>query len=369
MARAPTRSVRRRTIGTAYASNIRVGWSIRRAPHSFTPIPNRFLRLGWLSARRALERICREHRPDVIFAHHTGAGGFLAAQLKRRFGVPYVITDHLFSEITDCQNLPARRQTFARIIGGAAASVAVARQMETDIRRIFPDARAQTIHNGSQAPTPAQWSAPRPPAIADKTVVLGAGIFYGNKGFPALVRAWGRIEARFPDAVLRLVGEGDDRPNVEAAVAKLPPNRVQLVGARPHSALMQEMVWADLFALISRHDPFPTVMLEALAAAKPLVWPDDSGINDVLVEGIHGHKVPPHDEAATARALADLLENPAQRAQMSRASQQLSEQSLTWDANAAAMSALFHQVAGSREQVAGRRVERPRIGCTLRPDP
>ena len=308
--------------------------------------PEPFLRLGWISARRALERAVRGHKPDVVFAHHTGASGYLAAQLKRRLGVPYVVTDHLFSEITDCEDLPARRHTFARILGGAAASVAVAKRMENDVRRLFPQARAITIHNGSQAPTQAQWQKRRPPEIEGVTVILGAGIFYSNKGFPALVRAWGAIEARFPDAVLRLVGEGADRANIEAEIAKLPAHRVQMVGALGHAELMQEMVWADIFALISRDDPFPTVLLEALAAAKPLVWPDDSGINDVLVDGRHGFKVPPHDEGATARALAALLEDPERRDEMARASKALSQQSLTWDANAAAMSALFREVAG-----------------------
>ena len=307
------------------------------------------LRLGWLSARRALERAVREHKPDVIFAHHTGANGYLAAQLKRRFGVPFVITDHLFSELTDCETMPARRHTFDKIIKRAAKMVAVARRMEVDTKRVFPFADTVTIHNGAPVPTPAQWSAPRPPAIEGVTVILSAGILYGSKGFPALVRAWGQIESRFPEAILRIVGEGDDRPNVEAAIAELKlENRVQMVGALGHAELMQEMVWADIFALISRGDPFPTVILEALAAAKPLVWPDDSGVNDVLQDGVHGLKVPPHDIEQTARALEKLLLDKDGRAQMGRAAQQLSAQKLTWDANAAAMSALFHQVAARR---------------------
>ena len=118
-----------------------------------------------------------------------------------------------------------------------------------------------------------------------------------------------------------------------------------MVGALSHDDLMQEMVWADIFALISEGDPFPTVILEALAAAKPLVWPDDSGVNDVLQDGVHGFKVPPHDVDATAAALEKILSDDALRARLSRAARELSEQKLTWDANAAIMSELFHEVA------------------------
>ena len=310
--------------------------------------PEAFLRLGWLSVRRALERVVREFRPDVIFVHHTGANGYLAMQLERRFGVPYVITDHLFSDIAYCAEMPARYRTFARIIRRAARMVGVAQRMEDDTKRIFPFAKTVTVHNGAQTPAAAQLCAPRPPELRGKRVVLGASILYASKGFVPLVRAWSKIEARFPDAILRIAGDGDDRPNIEATIAKLKlQNRVQMLGALSHADLMQEMVWADLFALISEGDPFPTVILEALAAAKPLVWPDDSGVNDVLSDGVQGFKVPPHSIDQTAAALEKILSDDARRARMSRAASELSEQKLTWDANAAIMSQLFYEVASS----------------------
>ena len=316
-----------------------LGWNYRH--------PEPFLRLGWLSARRELERIVRQYQPDVVFAHHTGANGYLAMHLKRRFGVPYVITDHLFSEITHCETMPARRQTFARIIQRASKMVAVATRMERDTRRVFPFAQTQTVHNGALAPTPAQWSAPRPPEIAGKRVILGASILYPSKGFVPLVCAWSKIEARFPDAILRIVGDGSDRANIEATISELKlGDRVQMVGALPHDDLMQEMVWADIFALISEGDPFPTVILEALAAAKPLVWPDDSGVNDVLEDGVQGFKVPPHDVAATASALEKILSDDELRARLGKSAKELSDGKLTWDANAAMMAQIFREVVG-----------------------
>ncbi len=307
--------------------------------------PEPFLRLGWISVRRELERVVREYQPDVVFAHHTGANGYLAMHLNRRFGVPYVITDHLFSEITDCEIMSARYQMFERVINRSSKMVAVATRMERDTKRIFPRAQTATVHNGAQTPTPAQLSAPRPPEIVGKRVILGASILYPSKGFVALVHAWSKIEARFPNTILRIVGDGSDRPNIEAAIAKLNlEKRVQMAGALSHETLMQEMIWADIFALISRDDPFPTVILEALAAGKPLVWPNDSGINDVLEDGVHGFKVPPHDIAATAAMLEKMLADDELRARLGANAKALSEQKLTWDANAAIMSQIFHEV-------------------------
>ena len=174
-----------------YPSGSHINWNYTH--------PEAALRLGWMSARRALEGIVREFKPDVIFAHHTGANGYLAMHLKRRFGMPYVITDHLFSEISHCETMPARHRTFARIVRRSSRMIAVAKRMEADTKRVFPFAKTTTIHNGAQTPTPAQWNTPRPPELQGKRVVLGASILYASKGFVPLVRAWSKIEARFPD--------------------------------------------------------------------------------------------------------------------------------------------------------------------------
>ena len=308
--------------------------------------PAPFLRLGWQSARSELERIAREFAPDVIFAHHTGANGYLAMHLKQRLGVPYVVTDHLFSEITECETMPARHAMFARIIRDSSRMVAVAARMEADTKRVFPFARTTTIYNGADGPADAQWRAPRPPVLENKTIVLSAGMFSPTKGFPQLVEAWARVAPRFPNAVLRIAGDGALRGEIEAAIERSgAQSSIELLGLLPHERVAQEMVWADVFALISQDEPFGVVFTEAMAARTPLIWPEGSGINEVLRDGENGIRVLPFDVEATARALEHLLADADARAQMGRANRQLWEDQLTWDANAAAMSAIFHQVA------------------------
>ena len=319
-------------------------------PHYRTPEP--FLRLGWISVRRELERIAREFKPDVVFAHHTGANGYLAMHLKRRTGVPYVITDHMFYEITDCETMPARRQTFSRIMKRSSRMVAVAARMERDTKRIFPFAKTQTVYNGADGPADALWKAPRPPELEDKILVFSAGMFAISKGFPQLVEAWARVAPDFPNARLRIAGDGALRPEIELAIAKSGArDSIELLGVVPHERVEQEMIWADAFALISRDEPFGVVFAEAMAARTPLIWPEDSGIGELLIDQTHGYRVPPFDVEATARALQKLLSDATARAQMGQTNRALWQEQLTWDANAAAMSAIFHQVAGERGAV------------------
>ena len=315
------------------------------------PNPEPQLRLGWLSARRVLLRIVRESRPDVIYAHHTGANGYLAERLHRCTGVPYVITDHNFAEISDCEKFPRRRRVFERVMKRAATMVAVASRMEADMKRLFPSARSCTVHNGADPVPEVMKQAPRPPEIADKIVVFSAGMFFEQKAYPLLVRAWGQVAARHPDAVLRIAGDGVQRTLIEQEIrAAGLEKRVQLLGAQPHQRVLQEMAWADVFVLASWNDLFPTVFLEAMAARKPMVWCADSGICDVLRDGEHGYKVPPRDVEAIAAALDRLLADAAARQRMGRAAYELFEANLTWDANARAMRKIFEAACPQRQK-------------------
>src|SRR6202043_450450 len=97
--------------------------------HAFRdPAPQ--MKLAWGSARRSLIKTVERFRPDVIYAHHTAVNGYLAARLKRIFQTPFVVTDHDFAEIAECERFPARKRFFADVISQSSMMVAVASRME-----------------------------------------------------------------------------------------------------------------------------------------------------------------------------------------------------------------------------------------------
>lgn len=309
--------------------------------------PQRQMRFAWRAARGPIYRAVKEHQPDVIYAHHTVPNAYIAARVRDDFGLPYVVTDHCFTEIEDCAEFPRRREFYAQTSAEAFRWVAVSARMEQTIRDLFPGARATTVFNGSDPIPPAFWGTPRPAELTDKLVVLSVGMFYERKGFPLLIEAFARIAAKHPTAILRILGSGKDRPAVEAAAARTGlGDRVQLLGYQPRERILQEMVWADVFALIGWDEPWGVVFSEAMAAGKPILCADDGGIVDVLRDGIHGLTVPPRDVAAAAEALDRLLSDDEGRRRMGGAAKNLLEQSLTWDANARAMVSIFRTACG-----------------------
>ena len=67
--------------------------------------------------------------------------------------------------------------------------------------------------------------------------------------------------------------------------------------------------FTGLFVLPSLWEGMPNAVLEAMAAAKPVVATRVGGVPELVVDGETGILVPPEDSEALARAIADLLQN------------------------------------------------------------
>ena len=138
-------------------------------------------------------------------------------------------------------------------------------------------------------------------------VVLAAGRFATYKNFPMLVRAFAHVTT--PGARLVLMGEGDDRPRIEAEVARLHlGDRVTLTGYQPEPWRYYER--ARCFVSSADSEAFGLVIVEALAYGLPVVSTRTEGPGEILEDGRHGVMTPLRDEMALARAIDAVLSNP-----------------------------------------------------------
>lgn len=297
--------------------------------------PTPYLKLALWSAKKTLISEIENFQPDIIFCHHSLPNGWMVTHLPEQFQRPLFILEHDFDEISDCHSLPKRRHAFAQVANRATGLMAVSQRMEADMRSLFPQATIFTHHNGVELIPVEIENTPCSAEIADKIVILCCAIFAERKGIPLLIEAYAKIAARYPQAILRIIGDGPEADRVRDTVTKLNlQDRVQLLGKQNHDRVLQEMVWADCFALVGWDEPFATVYLEAMAAGKPIICCNDGGINDVIQDEIHGLTVSPKDLEATAKALERMLANPEQRQQMGKEAKNLIERSLTWDVKA-----------------------------------
>lgn len=304
--------------------------------------PTPYLKATWWSAKQELCQLVEQFQPDVIFCHHSLPNGWVVAQLPPHLQRPLFTLDHDFDEIADCHKYPRRRASMQTVANQAWAMLAVADRMKHNLQELFPNTQVLTLHNGIEPIPAVLFNQPRPAALRDKKVILACALFAERKGIPLLVEAFHQIAAAHPDAILRIIGSGPDEEKIRSTVNRLNlGDRVQMPGKLPHSIVLQEMVWADCFALVGWDEPFATVYLEAMAAGIPIICCNDGGINDVIRDGVHGFTVPPRDVIATAKTLDQMLTNDAQRIAMGSQAQRLIHQKLTWDAQAKELVNLF----------------------------
>ena len=150
--------------------------------------------------------------------------------------------------------------------------------------------------------------------------ILSIGRLIEFKGFHHLIAACAELTKRGLAFECEIIGEGPWRPQLEAQIAGANlGERVRLLGALPQEEVLRKLRASDIFALpcvVDRNgasDVFPTVILEAMASAKPVVSTRLAGVPEQIEDGKTGLLVTSGDDAAFAGALARLVTSPELR--------------------------------------------------------
>ncbi|GBQ67714.1 glycosyltransferase [Ameyamaea chiangmaiensis NBRC 103196] len=301
------------------------GFRVETVPmaRSFSP------RAQW-RALRALVRLIRRERPDIVHAHMP-ISGLLARLAARLCGVRCVVyTCHGF-----LFNQPGSRarRWLALVLEWAAGRatdlyLTVSRDEAADARRLHIHPEAIAIGNGRD---PAQFRPDRDARSRVRAelgvpeaqvVIIAVSRLVRHKGYPELLAAMESV----PDAQLWIVGErlatdhgADMGPVLARAAERLGP-RLRLLGYRTDVAAL--LAAADIFTLPSLFEGLPMSIIEAMLTGLPVVATDIRGPREQIVDGQTGFLVPPENASALARALATLVMESALRARMGTAARE-----------------------------------------------
>ena len=153
----------------------------------------------------------------------------------------------------------------------------------------------------------------RQTAPRGRRIVLHIGKYDSNKGQEVLLRAYDRLQQKWPDVDLLFVGaNGGTKPILEAMVSNMGfSEKVNFLVDIPHRDVCRVLQEAELFVLSSRKEAFPLVLLEAGAAGVPVIASRTGGIPEIIQDGKTGVLVTPGDPSQLAERLDELLSNPA----------------------------------------------------------
>lgn len=309
------------------AARLSVLYSDPERPHAL-PLPDPLV-------SRAIRHELSARRYDVVHAHNWIVNSALGP--VTRAGVPLVMTLHDYSHICVTKRLmergrhrcpgPSPRRCLpcaSAHYGAANGAVTLAANVVSARRRAKRVTEAAAVSSAvadAVAVAPDHWLHSAAlharvipnfipddiiideiPATAPDAPLLFVGDLSPDKGVQTLLDAYELLDSPPP---LVLAGR-----TATPDAWRFPPG-AHWAGQLPHEAVVDLFRSARVVVVPSVWaDPCPTVVLEAMAAGRPVVAAASGGILDMVVDGSTGRLVPPGDAPALAEALASVLRDP-----------------------------------------------------------
>jgi len=258
-----------------------------------------------VSAYRQLRQWLKESRPDICqtFLHHANVLGTLAAKSA---GVQHRVAG---IRVAESKAFRCAIEKFA--LRASTTVICVSRAVERFAaeRLGCPAAKLLVIPNGVDAghfsnAEPYHWPDIGWPQNA--IVTLYAGRLHPQKGIELLQAEIDQLAPVGSNQRLLLVGDGPLRSELETWAEKRGPQQVQLLGWRPDIASL--MAASRLIVLPSHYEGMPNVILEAMAAGKPVVCSRVEGSQELLKHDWDQQSFPAGDGVQMARLASRYIE-------------------------------------------------------------
>jgi phosphatidyl-myo-inositol dimannoside synthase len=294
------------------------------------------------SLRRRLDDLLRgPDRPEVVLFGHAAPVGLAGPQVAGQ-GVPYLLLTH------GVEYWLARVPGAAWVLGRAASRAnevfAISSFTAESIRRVVPSTVSVSLlppgvdTERFRPDVDGTWVRERH-AIGDRPLVLCVGRLVPRKGQDVLLRGFGQVRRRVPEARLLLVGDGPLRARLRAMVSAEIADAVVFAGEIADGDLPAYYAAADVFATPCRSrwgglevEGFGIVFMEAAASGVPSVAGRSGGAAEAVVDGRTGLVVDGTDVHAVAEAVAGLLADSERRAEMGRAGRERAVAGYDWRA-------------------------------------
>lgn len=313
--------------------------------------------LTYLAEALYVARRCRALGVEHLHAHFGTNSATVAMLVRALGGPPYSFTVHGPEEFDSPRALALDLK-----VRDAAFAVAISAFGRSQLCRWAEPAawpRIRVVHCGIEPwrfPDAVLAAAPMPEGPLR---LVAVGRLAEQKGQLALVEALARARAAGVEARLVLVGDGEMRGGIEAAIAAAGlGDRITITGWVDEARVRAELAAAHALVMPSFAEGLPMVIMEAMAAGRPVLATWVAGIPE-LVTPETGWLVPAGDADALAAAIAGLAETPRQTlAGMGRAGHARVLARHDIDGEAEKLAALF---AGSIAAARAAGVERPPV--------
>ena len=156
------------------------------------------------------------------------------------------------------------------------------------------------------------------------TKVVAVGRYDFQKNFSKLLQLWARIAPQFPEWTLEIYGDGDQRCQLEQEVKELGISS-SVTLAQPTHKMKEVYLSASIYAMTSRYEGLPMVLIEAQQMGLPIVsFACPCGPRDVIHDGEDGFLIPMGEDDIFLKALSTLMASEEKRVYMGQRAREAS---------------------------------------------
>lgn len=250
--------------------------------------------------------------PDVIHVHSAVWAGWAAYQISRKYGIPYIITEHR-GRFT--LNHPSCRKQvkawfgffLSRIYGNASQVILVGHHLINGLQKYIAadDGRISVIPNGVFTD---RFSLKEHKKNETFSFVSVGGLNY-LKGFDVLLRAFKVLSTNLSSKVrLEIVGDGPEEKNLKNLSNSLGfQDQVVFKGRQSREEVASILRKSDVFVLATRLEAQPVCFIEAMSCGLPIVATE--AVPEEICPDFVGRRVPIDSVDAIASAMKDVFEN------------------------------------------------------------
>ncbi len=279
----------------------------------------------------------KEDGLDHIHVHYASHSALMAYIISRLENISYSITIHSHDVYDNHVMLKQK-------LGRAKFLITISDFNVEYLENLLGEQIREKIHVVHCGVNPNDYK-PLPPQIKSKKKkieILQVGSLHWKKGQTYFLESIHLLSKTLPNLHVRIIGDGPERPNVEARINELGLEKiVTLMGSLTQDEVRQILLTADIYVQSSVSEGIPVALMEALSCELPVVATRITGIPELIRHEETGLLVPPRDPQAIADAVIKLLENPQQARQYGQAGRKLVIDKFNLASNVSALYGIF----------------------------
>ncbi len=303
-------------------------------------------------------RRLRASRPDAdLLNPQTPLSALAARMVKRRYGIPYVVTVHIFG--AEPAHAGGRLSAFlysfveSLVFSEAKAIIPTGRRLGEAIKKNYPRFATKVsvvtaAGEGVRKTAPRSETRRRFEIGKDERLLLFLGRLVEENRIEETVEAFARLRQDRPDVRMLIAGTGDRQMKISEAIRTLDlGGEVRMIGAVRGQEKLDLLAASDAMVRTSRHEVFPEAYLEALSVGTP-VLATPAGDTPLMADDSNAIALLPFaDPAGQAAVMAGVLDDAARLAQMRAAALDYARR-FVWDSQKEHYASLLEAAVGGR---------------------